>query len=388
MGTEGRAREGGGSGQAARAPRLVSLWGRRGPGGVLGCIGGAPRLGRSAQEPRNMMVLAGVRAWARLAGRGAARRQGSGAFAEAREAWTDARGVEHFDSRGPGLRGPTGRLLLWLGGAAGVGSGAVWLMHREEVPFTGRRHLVLLSPRQEREMGANAFAQVLKQYRGRVLPPGHPASRAVRRVGRRIAARATELAGLGVPGQLAHLRGIEWTFTVIDSPEVNAFVLPGGHVCVFSGLLGLFRSDEELAAVLGHEVAHVLARHGAEKASTQMALGAFQLALLSLFDLTQMLSAALLLGVELPHSRSMENEADAIGLQLMAGACYDPQEAPGAFARLGKVSGGARPPAYLSTHPAPADRSERLRQLLPKARRVFEDAGCEAYGSTFRQMFR
>ena len=159
-------------------------------------------------------------------------------------------------------------------------------------------------------------------------------------------------------------------------------------MCVFSGLLGLFRSDEELAAVLGHEVAHVLARHGAEKASTQMALGAFQLALLSLFDLTQMLSAALLLGVELPHSRSMENEADAIGLQLMAGACYDPQEAPGAFARLGKVRGGARPPAYLSTHPAPADRSERLRQLLPKARRVFEDAGCEAYGSTFRQMFR
>ncbi len=237
-------------------------------------------------------------------------------------------------------------------------------------------------------MGHRAFAQVLQQYRGRVLPPGHPAARAVSRVGRRIATRASELGGLGVPGQVAHLGGLDWTFTVIDSPEVNAFVLPGGHVCVFSGLLGLFRSDEELAAVIGHEVAHVVARHGAEKASSKMALGAAQLALLALFDMTQLLSAALLLGVELPHSRAMENEADAIGLQLMAGACYDPQEAPGAFARLGQVGGGARPPTYLSTHPAPADRSERLQQLLPAARRVFEDAGCEAYGTAFRQMFR
>ena len=295
-------------------------------------------------------------------------------------AWSDGQ-YQHFRGRGPGLRTARGPAVALVGGGVAAASGLYYVTHLEMVPFSKRRHFIVTSVRQERQMGDHTYRQVLQQHRGRVLPAGHPAARAVARVGQRLAREAGDLAAWG--GQVEHMRGLRWTFTVIDSPELNAFVLPGGHVCVFTGLLKLFRTDDELATIVAHEVAHVVARHGAEKVSTGQAVAFAKLLLYSLFDFS--FGPVFSLALELPNSRTMELEADALGLQLMAKACFNPRVAPGVFERLGEANRGARPPEYLSTHPSDQGRSAALRRQLPEALWVYEAAGCEGLAAFFRR---
>jgi predicted Zn-dependent protease len=171
-----------------------------------------------------------------------------------------------------------------------------------------------------------------------------------------------------------------WEVNVITSPEVNAWCMPGGKIAVYTGLLAkLNPTDEELAAVMGHEIAHALREHGRERASEQMAqqLGVSVLsAALGLGDAGAQLTQTVLdVTLSLPHSRTHETEADRIGVELAARSGYDPRAAVSLWEKMGKLGGG-KPPEWMSTHPSDQTRirdlqsySERVAPLYEAARR-------------------
>lgn len=240
------------------------------------------------------------------------------------------------------------------------------------VPVTGRSQLNLVSSGQEMELGLSSFDQLKIE-----TPINHdPAINAmVQNVGKRIAA----VAGKDMPNA-------QWEFVVFDSPEANAFCLPGGKVGVYTGILPITKNEAGLATVIGHEVAHAVAHHGAERMSEAMLTqtgGQLLGASLSSAD-PRWQQATLLaygagakLGRELPHSRAQESEADHIGLIYMARAGYDPREAVDfwqRFSAYNQQQGGGQSSVFarfLSTHPVDEVRIKQLRQLLPQAEAEF-----------------
>ena len=286
------------------------------------------------------------------------------------------------------------RFRAYATGAAVAGGSVVWYSSRQEIPFTHRMHAILVTTEMERQLGESTFAQIKTEAAraGTLLPAHHPASRAVERVGRRLAAVASSdgardgIAALG-GGYTAHMAGLAWEFVVIEDDQCNAFVVPGGKVVVYTGLLRLLKSEKELAAVLAHEVAHVLARHVAERITRTQAAGIAQT--LAYAALGIPIPAGFFeLALFLPNSRKAETEADAIGVRLAALACYDPAAAATVFAKLGAAeaaSGGPQVPTMLRTHPLSADRVDRVHAEMPAARALYEKAGCRAPRSMFRQ---
>jgi predicted Zn-dependent protease len=226
----------------------------------------------------------------------------------------------------------------------------------------------LVPEAQERQLGEQAFGE-LRQEMPR---SGNAAYQLVlERVGERIV-RASE----------ADIPPGQWDFVVFESDQLNAFALPGGNVGVFEGMMRLVDGDDELAAVVGHEVGHVLARHSAERISSQQlsrlgigvaaaALGAGGYA--DPRTAQALLGAGTQYGILLPFSRGQELEADRIGMVLMAQAGYDPEAAID-FWRKMQEAGGAKPPAFLFTHPADEQRIARLREYLPEAREASRQA--------------
>ncbi len=170
-----------------------------------------------------------------------------------------------------------------------------------------------------------------------------------------------------------------WEVNVIRSEEVNAWCMPGGKIAVYTGLIQkLSVTDDELAAVLGHEIAHALREHSRERASEQVgtglvigavgaAIGAGGVAL----DMTQLVYNVTF---GLPNSRAHETEADRIGVELAARAGFDPRAAVTLWQKMGKVAGGGKGPAFLSTHPAPSDRSEDLAVYATRVMPLYEAA--------------
>ena len=238
------------------------------------------------------------------------------------------------------------------------------------VPETERSQLLLLSPSQEAQLGAEAF----QEMRGELdLVDSGPQKAQVERIGRDIVRVAQErLAARG-------FESLDWSYHVADNEQANAFVLPGGKVVFNTGLLDLAQSDAEVAAVMGHEVAHVIARHAGERLSQgvliRTGLNVAQAALSGQSTATRQATMAALglgatVGVQLPFSRRHEAEADEIGLLLMAEAGYDPRSAIDFWQRMAE-KGGDRPPEILSTHPGPQSRIEHLRELMPEALRVY-----------------
>jgi metalloendopeptidase OMA1, mitochondrial len=235
------------------------------------------------------------------------------------------------------------------------------------VPETGRRSLMLVSSGEELQLGASEFKNVQSQQR----VSADPALNArVRRVGERIA-RA-------VGGDLP---SAQWEFVVFDDPaEINAFALPGGKVGVYSGLLRVARTDDELAVVMGHEIGHVTARHGSERLSQALLVALGGLALdAGLKDSRSRdtwlaaYGAGATVGLVLPYSRLNENEADEIGLIYAAKAGYDPRAGITFWQRmLDEGKGKAKLPPFLSTHPTDERRIEHLRSLMPKVLPVYE----------------
>ena len=172
--------------------------------------------------------------------------------------------------------------------------------------------------------------------------------------------------------------GFKWEFFVLESPQINAFCLPGGKIFVYTGLLKLVQNDDQLATVIGHEVAHAILRHGSERVSMGM-LGELGKELLAkglqvsgskwgpLFDLAYGVGTQY--GVLYPYSRKFEYEADQLGLYLMYKACYDPYEAIKFWQRMMRAS-KAKVPEFLSTHPSDIHRIEALRRYIQKLVRI------------------
>ena len=234
----------------------------------------------------------------------------------------------------------------------------------ETVPYTGRRQIMLLPESAELEMGLQSYQEVLKK--SKVVKEGE-ASERLSRVGRRIA---------DATGRTDY----QWEFRLIDDKQVNAFCLPGGKVAVYTGILPVAQDDAGLAAVIGHEVSHAIARHGAERVSqgllVQTGLMATQVALsrndpATVQAVTALLGAGASVGVLLPWGRAQESEADHMGLIYMAKAGYHPSAARDLWVRMAQSAGGGRQPEFLSTHPAPATRIAQIEGWLPEALRYY-----------------
>jgi predicted Zn-dependent protease len=237
-------------------------------------------------------------------------------------------------------------------------------------PVTGRRQLILISPSQELALGLKSYREILSKSK---LSQDKGIVDMVNRVGWRIA-RVTSR-------DYATAKDYEWEFNVIeDEKTANAFALPGGKTAIYTGILKYTQNEAGLATVIGHEVGHSLARHGAERMSQYLAAALGQVALnvaIMNEDPTTVRAANIAygagatVGVLLPYSRAQESEADRIGLVLMAKAGYDPREAVGFWERLAKA-GGQKPPAFLSTHPAEEKRIAQIRQWIPEALRYYQ----------------
>jgi metalloendopeptidase OMA1, mitochondrial len=231
-------------------------------------------------------------------------------------------------------------------------------------PITGRQQFMLTSSGSETQMGFSEFEKMKRQV---PVSTDAAAKALVERVGRRIAA-------------VAEMPNPQWEFVLFESKEANAFCLPGGKVGIYTGILPITQTEEGLATVMGHEVAHALARHGGERMSVAMGLqtaGAIagvatsQSKYGALFQ--QLYAPATQLGVTLPHTRTQESSADEIGVVLMARAGYRPAAAVGFWQRFADFNrrAGANTPWFLRTHPLDEQRIANIQRLLPKAEAEF-----------------
>lgn len=227
-----------------------------------------------------------------------------------------------------------------------------------KTPVTGRRAFILLGEDEEMKLGADAYKESLK---GKKVCNDPTANAMIKKIG----------------GQIRDVSNREkwpWEFKVIDDAKtMNAYALPGGKVAFYTGIFKPAQNEAGIAAVMGHEVAHAVARHGAQRVSQSLLVQAgLSAAALSVDDPKQReeivggLGAGAALGILLPFSREHESEADAIGLIYMAKAGYDPQQAVAFWQRFKKATGDG-PPEFLSTHPAPSSRIRALKKALPEA---------------------
>jgi len=224
-----------------------------------------------------------------------------------------------------------------------------------ENPITGEKQHVRMTPEQEVAMGRQLAPQMAAQMGG---VSRSAASERVRQIGQRIVQRSS-----------ASNTPYKYDFYVLaDRRTVNAFALPGGQVFITEALVGLLNSEDEIGAVLGHEVGHVLARHSAEHLAkqqlTQQIIGAVVIGSGS-YDATQLAQLAGSL-INMKYGREDELEADSLGLRLTREAGYDPRAMITVMQVLEKASGGARQPEFASTHPSPGNRIQRIKEQLAK----------------------
>jgi len=259
--------------------------------------------------------------------------------------------------------------------AAGLGLTAV--SGCETNPYTGRSQLLMTSVSQEMQLGAQAYAQVKNDPKLRQSQD----PREIEPV-KRVAVRIIEAAKRSKYAEMA--QQFQWEVVVIkDDKTMNAFALPGGKIAVYTGIFPVARTEAGLAAVLGHEVVHALARHGAERMNQgQLTNAALQVAeaaagvsggggMVSQAAMAA-LGAGAQVGVLLPFSRKHESEADYIGILLATEAGYDPRESVSLWERMGQLSKGGGPAEFLSTHPSHETRIDQLKQWMPEALGLYQ----------------
>jgi metalloendopeptidase OMA1, mitochondrial len=263
---------------------------------------------------------------------------------------------------------------------AGIGGVALgfYVYNLEEVPVSGRRRFNVVSPETEQQLGMAMYEQTKREFGRQIMSPHSREHRQVQRVLDRL-----------VPH--SGLENEKWEIHVIDDDMKNAFVIPGGKVFVFRGILDICEGDDGLAAVLGHEIAHNVAHHAAERSSRAFPLLFVGLVGFLVFGvdpgITNLLTNVIFAW---PGSRKEEAEADYIGLLMMAESCYDPQAAVGLWARMEKAEQGA-PPQFLSTHPSSHNRMEQIRDWLPQAEVKRESSDCgmvTGFADDFRRTFQ
>ncbi|MFI5247460.1 MAG: M48 family metallopeptidase [Nitrospirales bacterium] len=261
--------------------------------------------------------------------------------------------------------------FVMIGSPLSVSSGC------ETNPYTGRSQLIMTSVSEDVQLGTQAYQQVKNDPKMRQSQD----PREIEPV-RRVAGHIIEAAKRSKYGDMA--KQFQWEVTVIkDDKTMNAFALPGGKIAVYTGIFPVAKSEAGLAAVLGHEVTHALARHGAERMSqgelTNAALQAVGAAagasgmnpVLSQGAMAA-LGAGAQVGVLLPFSRAHESEADYIGILLAADAGYDPRESVSLWQRMEQLSQGGGPSEFLSTHPSNETRIDQLKKWLPEAMGIYQ----------------
>lgn len=255
---------------------------------------------------------------------------------------------------------------------------ALLLQSCGSVPFTGRRQLQLVS---DEEVIALSLQQYQEFMRSAPVEKGTNNAQMVSRIGSRIAeAVKTFYTNNGLSAELSNYA---WEFSLVKENSVNAFAMPGGKVVIYTGLLPVTQTEDALAVVVGHEIAHVIARHSSERMSQQVALqygGAIAGGLLGNSQATSQLGNAVFglgaqYGVMMPYARKQEYEADEIGLILMAIAGYDPQVAVPFWTRMSQSSGSGQVPEFLSTHPTDSKRIERIQSIMPDVLQYYKGAG-------------
>ena len=269
-------------------------------------------------------------------------------------------------------RGGGIRWIILLGFA--VYGGCYYFSNRTVDPYTGEKVLIDagLDASQEKAMGLQAYQEILSQERP--IDPNTPQAQQVRAIAQRLIAKVPEVeAALAAENGLQasnFSQDFDWEVNVIASDQANAFCLPGGKMAVYTGLLPVAQSEDALAVVMGHEIAHALLRHGAQRMAQQKLTQIGQMAgAASGMDpqQQQMVMAAMGYGYLLPYAREHETQADEVGLMLAAAACYDPAQAMPLWERMSQSSGGQAPPEFSSTHPNPGTRIQNLTALQAKA---------------------
>ncbi|MFT4249029.1 MAG: M48 family metallopeptidase [Pseudomonas sp.] len=262
-----------------------------------------------------------------------------------------------------------GVLILFAGYAA-----YYWFSNRTEDPYTGEKVLIdsSLGVEQEKALGLQAYQEILSQEPA--IDPDSQQAQQVRAIAQRLIAKVdpVETALAAEHGmQPNHIsRSFDWEVNVIQSDQANAFCLPGGKMAVYTGLFPVTQNADAMAVVMGHEIAHALLRHGAQRMAQQKLSQIGQMAgAASGMDAQQqqMVMAAMGYGYLLPYARSHETQADEVGLMLAAAACFDPRQAIPLWERMEQASGGQSAPEFSSTHPDPGTRIQNLQALMPKA---------------------
>jgi predicted Zn-dependent protease len=269
--------------------------------------------------------------------------------------------------RGSGIR-------WWILIAFAVYAGYYYFSNLSVDPITGEQVLIDkgLSIEDEKALGLQAYQEILSQEQP--VDPNSPVARQVREIAQRLIAKVDAVeADLATANNLEpqHLsRGFEWDVTVIESPQANAFCLPGGKMAVYTGLVPVAQNADAMAAVMGHEIAHALLRHGAQRMSRQKLEQLGQMAgAMSGMDPGTMQSVFAAYGYtsQLPYARGHETQADEIGLMLSAAACYDPEESIALWERMEAAKDGQSPPEFASTHPSSTTRIANLQRMMPRA---------------------
>ncbi len=239
-------------------------------------------------------------------------------------------------------------------------------------PVTGKKNLNFVS---NSELFPSSFQQYSQFISENKVITGTADAKLVEKVGIKIKAAAEKY--LTYLGQSQYLKDYRWEYKLVDNKEVNAWCMPGGKIVVYSGILPVTQNESGLATVMGHEVSHALANHGAQRMSAaqlqQIGGAALDAATSGKSQSTRDIFAQAYgvgsqVGVMLPFSRSNESEADKIGLTLMAIAGYNPDDAIAFWSRMSAKSGASGTPEFMSTHPSDATRIANLKALIPEAK--------------------
>ncbi|ATL49506.1 peptidase M48 [Chitinophaga caeni] len=245
-----------------------------------------------------------------------------------------------------------------------------------KVPITGRNQLNLIPESTMQEMALTEYKSFLSENKTISSTTSKDAGM-VQRVGNRIAKAVTTY--MNQNGWGDQISGYKWEFNLVDSKEVNAWCMPGGKVVVYTGLLPITQNETALACVMGHEIAHAIARHGNERMSQGLVAQGIQIAgavaLNKNPQAQNIFSQAVGIGGPLglmAYSRQNELEADHLGVIFMAMAGYNPQEAIPFWQRMASASGGNKPPEIVSTHPSDEKRIAKLQALMPEAMKYYK----------------